>query len=166
MKICFWTISRHGKSNMDGLQDGHQRPGASGAGVLGCCDCVTAGPLIQDTSGRRTACHQHPALPLCTDKPSAAQFLGNVLQELPRAVWVSPPGLLLSLFFLGRPLPCCGEWGCGANLSRCANFPPLLAGISGHQAGTARAELNSKRLPKLASGSWPPTSVGREVTAE
>lgn len=69
-------------------------------------------------------------------------------------------------FFLGCPLPCCGEWGCGANLSRCANFPPLLAGISGHQAGTARAELNSKRLPKLASGSWPPTSVGREVTAE
>lgn len=74
-----------------------------------CCDCVTAGPLIQDMSGRRTACHQHPALPMCTDKPSAAQFLGNALQEFPGAVWVSPPGLLLSLFSLAALSPAAGS---------------------------------------------------------
>lgn len=95
-----------------------------------------------------------------------SSIFGKCLARVTQSSLGQPSWASALTFFLGHPLPCCGEWGCGANLSRCANFPPLLAGISGHQAGTARAELNSKRLPKLTSGSWPPASVGREVTAE
>lgn len=103
---------------------------------------------------------------MCMEEALCSSVFGKCLARISWSSLGQPSFASALAFFLGHPLPCCRERGCGASLSRCANFPPLLAESSGHRAGTARAELNCKRLPKLTSGSWPPTSAGREVTAE
>lgn len=103
--------------------------------------CVTAGPggLPRTHLAEEQHATSIQPFPCAWKKPSAAQFLGNALQESPGAVWVSPPLLLLSLFSLANFSPAAGS----------GDVVPAFPGVQTSHPFWQRAQGTEQVLPGL-----------------